>query len=841
MTTNWSLAGKTMIAFALGIASLSGGATASADPCGMVPPITAGSGTPITRIGEQKTYVFHKDGVETFVIRPGFSGNIAEFGMLIPFPTPPAMRKVSDEIFPHIAAAIDPPEVVINNLILRRFSAAAAPESESALGFRDRDEGVRVIKQEAVGMYEVAVLEAGSAAALKRWMDEHQFRYPDGMDGVCEEYIDQNWCFVAVKTKVGQQAGVQPRPGQRTVTTDLPVGSTFDGHVQAMGFRFHTKELVVPMRLSAFNAGELRNIVYLLTDGPRKIRRIPEEYVVRQVSGQRLRQNVTDLLPIRFVGFRDQQLTADFVKAYATQRNPEFKNGAAKELFASDLLAVSTGELSLRHEEEEKELLRIGEHFGLRGADIDKLNSEQIAAAKQRTVERALRDIDRMTLTVVDGDFPREVLAGQNLTFAEYRMPAAQNSPLKYDATRRGPAPAEVEGIRKLGSLVPADANAGKRRWTVAVLWGGVIALGCAGLRRRPGICVLFVVVASLLVVAGGIAAEDIATETGEETRPIVDEPLFDQLRNESTATSAIAQLVELAGNPDERGSIVQKLTKTATHDPSVTRRGWAIAALAAIQGYDVDEQLLEIHADEQQSTLVRTWAAAARVSMASTPTGLIEKAQLVTQFPAIGRPIAMRLVDSLNRGDESVSVEKLIDVSRQVTQLQQSLAPAIIARGSQELLGVMTKSTDDQIRRMAAAYLGTLAAQTDSNVARDIIRAYQFDPEAKSVPWAGGALFVPGLAWEQEPARELVANLLAWHLWCDRNDMSAEQRQIHNNIRSLGLARAAGYESPGFRVADTVTWLKVWRDVVGRDQLRLMLQEQGVAEDAKYAVLLGE
>ena len=52
-----------------------------------------------------------------------------------------------------------------------------------------------------------------------------------------------------------------------------------------------SEELVVPMRLSAFNEGELRNIVYLLTDGPRKIRAIPEEYVVRQVPGAQLLKN----------------------------------------------------------------------------------------------------------------------------------------------------------------------------------------------------------------------------------------------------------------------------------------------------------------------------------------------------------------------------------------------------------------------------------------------------------------------------------------------------------------------------------------------------------------------
>ena len=61
-----------------------------------------------------------------------------------------------------------------------------------------------VVKREAIGMYEVAVLEAGSAAALKRWMDDHGYKYPDGMDKPCEEYVESGWCFVAVKTKVGQ-------------------------------------------------------------------------------------------------------------------------------------------------------------------------------------------------------------------------------------------------------------------------------------------------------------------------------------------------------------------------------------------------------------------------------------------------------------------------------------------------------------------------------------------------------------------------------------------------------------------------------------------------------------
>ena len=87
---------------------------ALADPCGMVPPIYVGQPPTLARVGEQQTYVFYKDGVETFVIRPGFKGDVDNFGMLIPFPTPPALRKVPDNVFAQIAAAVDPPEVVLD-------------------------------------------------------------------------------------------------------------------------------------------------------------------------------------------------------------------------------------------------------------------------------------------------------------------------------------------------------------------------------------------------------------------------------------------------------------------------------------------------------------------------------------------------------------------------------------------------------------------------------------------------------------------------------------------------------------------------------------------------------
>jgi hypothetical protein len=293
---------------------------------------------------------------------------------------------------------------------------------------------VRVVKEEAVGMYEVAVLEAGSAAALKKWVDEHGYQYPKGMDDAANDYVALGWCFVAVKTKVGQKAGVDPKPGMRKVNSKLPKGATFDGHVQAMGFRFRVKELVVPMRLSTFNKGDLHNIVYLLAERPTKIRSIPAEYVVRQISGEELIKNVTQPLPLRVVGGTVRNLRPFQKAKLPRQRNPVPHNGAARDLFATDLLAVKEGRLSHPHEESEKMLLRIGERLGLRGPDIDKLNEDSLAKKREQIVAKSLTQLKRMTLTVIDGNFPREVLQNQNLKFAVYRMPRRRNSAVYYDA-----------------------------------------------------------------------------------------------------------------------------------------------------------------------------------------------------------------------------------------------------------------------------------------------------------------------------------------------------------------------------------------------------------------------
>ena len=478
------------------IALISLTSAAFADPCGMVPPIYTGPGVPIARTGDQNTYVFYKNGVENFVIHPAFTGKVDEFGMLIPFPTVPELRKVPDNIFSHVRAAIDPPEVIV-----RIYRAAQVPQSavtrSAAPGAKNEEklkmapDAIRVVKEEAVGMYEVAVLQAGSSKALKRWMTEHGYQYPKGMDTACDDYVKIGWCFVAVKTKVGRKKGADPKPGQRRVNTRMPKNFGFDGNVQAMGFRFKTDKLIVPMRLSTFNEGNLHNIVYVLADSALKIRSVPEEYVVRQVSGSELIDNVTNPLPLRIIGGTAKQLNRWQRRSLSRRRNPVPHNGSARDLFAADVSAAISGKLSHPHEEKEKMLLRIGERLMLRGPNIDKLNADALSIKRERLTKDSLKDIKGMTLSVIDGNYPREVLANQNLTFANFKMAARRNSPRFYDAKIKKPT-GPVQGTLHEGKLSdldsPKKADDGKvsavneYRWPLsALLATGLIGLLLAG------------------------------------------------------------------------------------------------------------------------------------------------------------------------------------------------------------------------------------------------------------------------------------------------------------------------------------------------------------------------
>ncbi len=775
-----------LLAIALTMGDMGG--TAFADPCGMVPPpLQIATSRPIERIGVQKTYVAFDKGIETMVLRPGFRGKVEEFGMLIPFPSPPSIRKVDDNIFSHISAAIDPPEVIARvqrfrgrgrGRPMRSAKSKRAPArdmaAESSLAFDE----VRVVRQEAVGMYEVAVLAAGGAQALQRWMNDNGFRYPTGMDAVVAEYVQSKWFFVAIKTNVGQKAGVNPRPGMRSVNSKRPAGSTFNGFVQAMGFRFRTKELVIPMRLSVFNAdGNSRNIVYALTDDPSKITGIPEGFVVRQVSGKRLHQNVTNPLPLRVIGGTKKDLNPSQIANLPKLRDPARHNGLAKELFASDMLAISRGRLANRLEEQEKKLLNIGEALGMRGRIIDDLNRAELKKQRDRLGKQSLRRLRSMTLTVIDGAFDRKVLAKQNLKFKKYRMAKSKNTPRSYDANRQGP------GFNQGGTLYRWELAYRDDESVAPALVAASLGGGSGG--SGPALPILGVLLAFGLLL----------------------------MRRRRWQAVAVAGLLLLGGSSVVSAQLI------ATSPSYAIEQGESILALVKQGTPAADKALAAMVADSNRSLLVRSWAAAGRMQVAKTSEELLALEGLSRSFPATRRPWGKRMLAMARRGNP----EALFDTIARVPELRAELQTELAALPSKTLLRYMLSGKSQQIRQQSASLLGAKGKGTDRLVAI----ALRFHKKASKTPWHGGALYLPSVTWSKAHAKALAFDLLRWMLWAEKKGDTQTIRVAANNLQSAQLASAAGYTaSPGNAAYTTEYWLGVWAKAYGSKAMDQLLKD---------------
>ncbi|GAB5405866.1 MAG: hypothetical protein Aurels2KO_40970 [Aureliella sp.] len=782
-----------------------------ADPCGLVPPVSIARGVKsIVRTGLQKTYVFHHAGIETFIIHPGFHGNVKSFGMLVPFPSVPAIRKVPDDVFGQIERSIDPPEVILDltpgggipNAGYGGYGGGGfgggMAGGYGGPGMNIAKDETRVVREEAVGMYDVVVLQAGSSAALERWMDDNQYRFPTGMEDVCDDYIASGWCFVAVRARIGHKTLVDPAPGKTVVDAELQTGAHFDGHVQAMGFRFESKQLVVPMRLSTYNEGDLRNIVYVLTDHAVAINNVETDFVVRQISGGQLLRNLTGPLPLRLIGGTADDIAPVLRQVIAGQRNnPDLLN-FARDLYTSDLSCARRGELSSERESLEKQLVNISERLGLRGSDVDRLHR---AAAGDLHHDAGSQDdlaaLKGMTLTVIDGDFPREILARENLTVRKFEMSSSKNTRSRYCVPVHGPIKQQAKGDLLLDALSWTPQPRDKQR-AVAVLasfpvsklgtsdgrpsvWAGLVLLVAAFVfipskrrwYRAIGCCVLL---PALVCLAPSISAQQTPRNSVAARRQLLDE-----LGNAEKASAASQQLAQL-------GDRACRDLAAAASSPDLARRGWAIATLAEV-GTPRAVAMLEQLADHSVSDLNRLWLSAALLKTESDPNAVC--ALYLKQPSESLRSVATARLETLLGDNGSASTRTLISASITNARLKQLVDPMIVERGYDEIASVCYPSDSSagnsgdttNLRRVAAGYLAAMARSDPRGVTRAIAKALQFDPEAQAPPWGSGALFLPSMDWSSEDAALVYFELVRWWIGSD----SEQNAVFRNNLRDLG------------------------------------------------------
>jgi len=195
---------------------------------------------PVKPDGAQRVFVCHRNGVEDLVLQSSYSGNAADFGMILPLPSVPESRMVKVDFFEELFKLSGGLEDV----------ARPAAERNADTG-KAQGGGVVVVRRDVAGIFEVVTLKAESAKAFSDWLDKHGYRYDDmeAAKKVFQHYVDKKWYFAAIKVLLDKAP------------------KEFKGRLQPMGLRFATSELCVPVKMASINAEGMDFTIYTLTAG----------------------------------------------------------------------------------------------------------------------------------------------------------------------------------------------------------------------------------------------------------------------------------------------------------------------------------------------------------------------------------------------------------------------------------------------------------------------------------------------------------------------------------------------------------------------------------------------
>jgi hypothetical protein len=560
--------------------------------------------------------------------------------------------------------------------------------------------------------------------------------------------------------------------------------------------------------------------------------------VRRQVSGQELYDNLTQLLPVQTFGSATGAVLVDELAkmwdGLRDQRDPTPHNGYAKALFAGDLFASRSGALSLDHEELEKELLRIGERLGLRGPELDALHEQVLQASLAAIEAEALEDLKGMTLTVIDGEMERELIADDNLRFSAYELPGVHNTASEYHAPSHDARPALAGPVwtgdaRPLSLVVtrqgrriavePPSGN-GARLLAAALALTVVGVLGWGVFLRRLARRNLSKAAAGLLLCLGLGLSVELQAQEGPDLPA-----LLAALAGEGAA-DAVDALVT-------RGGVAVPGLVAAGDDEaaSLTQRGWAIVALAEIGGNEAREGLFTLR--RADLPLVQVWASAGELRVAPAEQVDALAAELVTARTVLLRPATLRL-DAEGLPRPQLAAAMLIRASNLGPWQQDStLNRAIAALGAETLVGVLLRHDDPRTQVAAAQFVAGLGQQRpdeNARIARVYLRALRADPDAADAPWGESALYVPQIAWTKEDMDRLLHELTGWVVWADADEARRHRMdQLLNNLQQLS------WQANPRVVFDIEwegrAWLRLYGQARGRTALTRVLAEQGALD----------
>lgn len=213
----------------------------------------------------------HTDGRTTITVAADFTGDVTDFGMLIPIPTTLQegdVTVVSPDLFGFLDAYTTPKLVsyTCDDMQAVRHdvpsvSIGCGVEYEMNSNPLPRDDTVEVESRFTVGEYEIAVLSAEQGSDLTAWLTANGFAAPQDDRGIVQTYLDNGTHFLAA----------------RVVLEALPEGQAW---LSPLRFSYAAPILALPIRIGTINAEGAQDLtVYTITsaeDGPTRITNYPE-------------------------------------------------------------------------------------------------------------------------------------------------------------------------------------------------------------------------------------------------------------------------------------------------------------------------------------------------------------------------------------------------------------------------------------------------------------------------------------------------------------------------------------------------------------------------------------
>lgn len=183
----------------------------------------------------QKAVIFYEKGRETLILSITFKGDAKDFGWVIPVPQKPEVTKGSDEIFTSLQEITQK---------YKRYGYENVLMAPMMSGARLEAPLVTVIETKKIDYYDITVLSATDAQALTKWLSDNGYQYPEESAYILNDYIDNQWYFVAVK--------ISPEvEGAKEVVKGLK-----EGHATPLKIEFDSEAIIYPLRISAIEVSQ---------------------------------------------------------------------------------------------------------------------------------------------------------------------------------------------------------------------------------------------------------------------------------------------------------------------------------------------------------------------------------------------------------------------------------------------------------------------------------------------------------------------------------------------------------------------------------------------------------